>query len=146
MKKSLFAVICFVFFVCACHKPVDTNGNTGQQEQKVENTQGQDNAIIDPQVLFESGKTKFQNNDFKGAIADFTESLKMREVHHVRADLGRAKEAVGDFKGALEDYTKAIEQEKRGVYYLWRSELYTKLGETEEAAKDRAKFEKLPKE
>lgn len=142
MKKLLFVAGCFIFIVCACGKPTEENQNINAKTEAEMREMG----TIPSDELFYSGKTKFQNNDFKGAIADFTESLKMREVHHVRADLGRAKEAVGDFKGALEDYTKAIEQEKRGVYYLWRSELYTKLGETEEAAKDRAKFEKLPKE
>lgn len=145
MKKSLFAVICFVFFVCACQKPVETNENTGQQEQKIENTQ-QDNAIVDPQVLFESGKTKFDKSDFKGAIADFTKSLQIRETSHVRADLGRAKEAIGDLQGALTDLTKAIEKDKRGFYYQWRANLYTKLGKTEEAKRDMAEYEKLPKE
>lgn len=146
MKKSLFAVICFAFFVCACQKPVETNENAVQQEQKVEDTQIQDNAIGDPQVLFESGKAKFEKNDFKGAIADFTKSLEIRETSHVRADLGRAKEATDDLQGALTDLTKAIEKDKRGIYYQWRAGINNKLGKTEEAKKDMAEYEKLPKE
>jgi tetratricopeptide (TPR) repeat protein len=96
--------------------------------------------------LFKQGKAKLEINDFAGAIEDLSKSLGITESHYVRGDLGRAKEANGDLEGALADYTKAIEQEKRGCYYQWRAEVYKKMGKTEEAEKDMAEFEKLPKE
>jgi len=142
MKNLLFVTVCFMFIVCSCGKPTGENQNTNAQPE----VQLQETGILNSDELFNAGKIKFQNNDFKGAIADFTKSLEMREVHHVRADLGRAKEAAGDLQGALEDYTKAIEQQKRAFYYEWRASLYTKLGKTEEAKKDMAEYEKLPKE
>ena len=146
MKKILFSLICFSFCVFSCGKAVESEvnkeqvQNTTAEEVQIQEVQG------DPDSLFQAGKAKIDQNDFAGAIGDFTKSLEIKEAHHVRADLGRAKEASGDLEGALKDYTKAIEEEKRGIYYQWRSLLYTKMGKEAEAKKDMAEFEKLPKE
>jgi tetratricopeptide (TPR) repeat protein len=152
MKKNLVMLVCFGLFIFACKKVVENETATQQipnqtsDAVQIQEEQIQDEQVQDPNSFFQAGKLKFEQNDFQGAIADFTKSLEIIEKHHVRADLGRAKEAAGDLQGALEDYTKAIEQEKRGVYYQWRAKLYTKLGKTAEAAKDMAEYEKMPKE
>lgn len=144
MKKIFFSLICFSFCVFACGKAVENEAN----KEQVPNQDGvvQLQETQDPEPLFQAGKVKLGASDFQGAISDFTKSLEIKEAHHVRADLGRAKEATGDLEGALADYTKAIEEQKRGVYYQWRSNLYTKMGKEAEAKKDMAEFEKLPKE
>lgn len=147
MKKNLVVLICFGLFIFACKKAVENEAATQQMSnQPIDAIQIEDKQVQDPDSFFQKGKSKLEQKDFQGAIADFTKSLEIIEKHHVRADLGRAKEAMGDLNGALEDYTKAIAQEKRGIYYQWRASLYTKLGKTEEAKRDMAEYEKLPKE
>ena len=145
MKKILFGLICFSFCVFACGKAVENEANK-EQTQNTPEEAVQLQEIQDPDMLFQTGKEKFLKGDFQGTVNDLTKSLELKEAHHVRADLGRAKEAMGNLEGALADYTKAIETEKRGIYYQWRSELYTKMGKEAEAKKDMAEFEKLPKE
>ena len=144
MKKILFSLICFSFCIFACGKAVENEGNKEQVQNTAEETvQLQEQG---PEILFQTGKEKLLKGDFQGAITDLTKSLEIKEAHHVRADLARAKEGSGDLAGALADYTKAIETEKRGIYCQWRSELYKKMGKEAEAKKDMAEFEKLPKE
>lgn len=146
MKKFLFSLICFSFCLFACGKAVENEVSQEQVKDSAEETVELQETQNNPETLFQSGKEKLEQSDFKGAIADFTKSLAIKEAHHVRADLGRAKELSGDLEGALADYTKAIETEKRGFYYQWRSLLYTKMGKEAEAKKDMAEFERLPKE
>ncbi|GAB1402546.1 hypothetical protein MASR1M68_14570 [Elusimicrobiota bacterium] len=145
MKKILFSLICFSFCVFACGKAVE-NGANKEQVQNTAEESVQLQEAQGPEMLFQTGKEKLLQGDFQGAVNDLTKSLEIKEAHHVRADLGRAKESMGNLEGALADYTKAIETEKRGIYYQWRSELYTKMGKEAEAKKDMAEFEKLPKE
>lgn len=145
MKKFLFSLICFSFCLFACGKAVENEVGKEQVQNSAEETV-QLQEIQSPEALFQAGKEKLDKSDFKGAIDDLTKSLAIKEAHHVRADLGRAKEGSGDLQGALAEYTKAIELEKRGIYYQWRSLLYTKMGKEAEAKKDMAEFEKLPKE
>lgn len=52
---------------------------------------------------------------------------------------------LGDKDGALADFTKAIDLEKRDVYYQWRGELYTEMGNAAAAQADQAEFERLQK-
>lgn len=145
MKKILFSLICFSFCIFACGKAVENEAN----KEQVQNTPGETVQLQEaqgPEMFFQTGKEKLLQGDFQGAVNDLTKSLEIKEAHHVRADLGRAKESMGNLEGALADYTKAIETEKRGIYYQWRAELYTKMGKEAEAKKDMAEFEKLPKE
>lgn len=60
---------------------------------------------------FESGKIKKANNDFEGAIEDFTKAIEINasfaEAYFERGS-AKSKLFYADFKGAIEDYTKAI--------------------------------------
>jgi len=145
MKKYLFFLAAFCFLCLGCQKSEDkqpAESKPAQQQQ----VSAKDEIGDDPYALHQRGKKKLESNDFTGAIEDMTKSLKLQENNFVRGDLGRAKESDGDFEGALAQYTKAIEQNKRGVYYEWRSRTYLKLGKKDEAKKDMEEAAKLPKE
>jgi len=150
MKKKLLILVCFSFCIFACGKNSENAINNEQETNNNSEIQLQETVKKvpngDPVKLSQSAKIKLEQGDFKGAVEEFKKSLEIMESPYVRADLGRAKEAAGDLQGALEDYTKAIEQQKRAFYYEWRARLYTKLGKTEEAKRDMAEYEKLPKE
>ena len=59
---------------------------------------------------FNKGYLKAELNDFKGAIVEYTKSIKIdpndAETYYNR---GVSKRNLKDFKGAILDYTKAIE-------------------------------------
>jgi len=61
-------------------------------------------------TYFDSGKEKYDNKDYKGAIEDLNKAIeinpKYAEAYSYR---GLAKAKSGDFKGAIEDFNKAIE-------------------------------------
>ncbi len=55
------------------------------------------------------GIDKLDAEDFKGALSDFIEAIKINPKHkYAYYNRGIAKENLGDFKGALSDYTEAI--------------------------------------
>ena len=60
--------------------------------------------------LIESGKMKFELNDYHGAIKDFNKVIEIDE-NNVFAfyERGRAKDKLGDFYGSVDDFTKALE-------------------------------------
>jgi tetratricopeptide (TPR) repeat protein len=59
---------------------------------------------------YEKGDAKVEQNDYKGAISDYTKSIELDSNNSlVYANRGRAKYALQDYRGATADYTKAIE-------------------------------------
>jgi uncharacterized caspase-like protein/Flp pilus assembly protein TadD len=59
--------------------------------------------------FFEQGSLKHRKGDYRGAIEDYTEAIRLKpdaaEVYNRR---GNAKSNLGDNQGAIEDYTRAI--------------------------------------
>jgi tetratricopeptide (TPR) repeat protein len=69
---------------------------------------------------YEQGKIRIDKSDFKGAISDFTNAIKIdsnyAEAYYNR---GQAKTSLRNFHGSIMDYTKAIEitPKKRSCFY-----------------------------
>ena len=61
-------------------------------------------------AYFNRGVSKFELNDYKGAISDYTKALELNP-NNSRAYMnrGRAKHTLNDYYGAISDDTKAIE-------------------------------------
>ena len=56
------------------------------------------------------GDAKVEQNDYKGAISDYTKSIEIDSNNSlVYANRGRAKATMQDYRGAIADYTKALE-------------------------------------
>ena len=59
---------------------------------------------------FNSGNTKYDQKDFKGAIQDYTNVIKLNpknsDAYYIR---GNTKYELKDYRGAIQDYNKAIE-------------------------------------
>ncbi len=69
----------------------------------------------------EKGVKKQQQNDFDGAIEEFTKAIKLDSSNVVAYNLrGLAKSDKGDYKGAIEDYDRAIAI-NRGVAELYNN-------------------------
>ena len=66
-------------------------------------------AVDDAKNFFTSAEVKFSNNDYKGAITDYTKAIelnpKFAEAYNSRA---AAKFSAGEKQGSLDDYTKSI--------------------------------------
>ncbi|MDI1480003.1 tetratricopeptide repeat protein [Polyangium sp. y55x31] len=61
-------------------------------------------------ALNNRGNRKQEEGDLDGAIADFTEAMKLAPGEHAPVyNRGNARSLAGDVHGALDDYTKAIE-------------------------------------
>ena len=59
--------------------------------------------------FYKKGLKKYDQNDFKGAISDFTKAIKINsEYADAYEERGKAKDALSDFEGAISDFTKAI--------------------------------------
>ena len=58
----------------------------------------------------ESGNTKYNQQDYKGAIQDYNKAIELNpsdaEAYNNR---GNAKDILKDYRGAIQDYNKAIE-------------------------------------
>ena len=100
--------------------------------------------------LVKSGNDKVRNGDFDGAIADFTEAIKIDKVfpEYVQAgpylNRGLALEKKGDLDAALVDFNKAIKLQSNSVYaYQNRAGLYEKRKELDPAIADYSKAIKL---
>ena len=76
------------------------------------------NATDNP--FIKSGKAKFIQGDYRGAIADYDRAIELRpdyaEAYYLR---GSAKMGLGDYRGAIADYDRAIELDPKdaGAYY-----------------------------
>ena len=59
--------------------------------------------------FYKKGLKKYDQNDFKGAISNFTKAIEINsEYAEAYEERGKAKDALSDFEGAISDFTKAI--------------------------------------
>ncbi len=75
------------------------------------------------------GHAKVEANDYNGAIADFTKSLKIEPNSAVYCFRGLAKNKNNDYKGAIIDFTKAFELDQSysiAIYNRGLSKYYLK--------------------
>lgn len=86
----------------------------------------------------ERGFTKVDLKDFRGAIADFTEALKINpELISALGCRGACKEELGDLKGAEEDFTQVISiRPDKTLAYEERARIYLKQARFLMALKD----------
>ena len=84
------------------------------------------------------GLAKFEIKDFKAAIVDFDDAIKIRNTHNnAYYSRGWAKEQLKDYKGALEDYNAAIQIDATVPdYFLKRGNLKIKMGSKKSGALD----------
>jgi tetratricopeptide (TPR) repeat protein len=94
-------------------------------------------------ILIQSGNAKVRNKDYDGAIADFTEAIKigkdlpdmLRSGPYINR--GMAYEKKGDLDAAVDDLNKAIKIQSNNVYaYHDRGEIYRKRNDLENAIAD----------
>jgi tetratricopeptide (TPR) repeat protein len=147
MKKLLFLLLCCTVFVIGCNKGnANKTEDADQMEMSEPSAGGDASSSVADQSSAEGKKALDTDKDYAKAVEAFTKSLEAKEAAWVYADRGRAKVLLGDKDGALADFTKAIDLEKRDVYYQWRGELYTEMGNAAAAQADQAEFERLQKE
>jgi len=93
----------------------------------------------------ESGNVKYDKGDFDGAIADFTQAIKI-EPKFAKAfqDRAKANEAKGNLVGAIADYTKEIELTPLNTRaYIDRGIVRQKSGDLDGALTDYSKVTEL---
>ncbi len=71
---------------------------------------------------FDKGEAKFKQNDYKGAITDYTKVIELEPNNPVVYNKGVAKSILENYRGAIDDYTKAIEfnPKDENAYYSRR--------------------------
>ncbi len=87
---------------------------------------------------FDQGTSKYEADDYKGAIADFTQAIELDDLH-VEAYLqrGQAYTNLGKYQQAIDDYSKAIELSPNSAKaYNYRGNAYRELGECKIAITD----------
>lgn len=103
-------------------------------------------------AYYKRANTKRKLKDYKGAIADFSEAIRLEpDCATYYRDRGNAKQATGDYKGAIADYTQSIRlgfgnssvkksleecQQKEAERQLQRTRIKVDNGEIEEALRD----------
>ena len=101
-------------------------------------------------ILIQSGNAKVRNQDYDGAIADFTEAIRiakdlpdmLRSGPYINRGLAYQKK--GDLDAALDDLNKAIKIQSNNVYaYQDRAVVHEKRNEFAEAIADYTKAIKL---
>ena len=67
----------------------------------------ENNVFISADTYFRRGYAKDEVGDYRGAIADYTEVIRL-QPDHVKAyfNRGNAKDELGDYRGAIADYTE----------------------------------------
>jgi formylglycine-generating enzyme required for sulfatase activity len=88
--------------------------------------------------LFAQGMSKYKAEDYKGAIADFTEAIHL-DNKHVEAYLrrGQSHTNLGKYQQAIADYSKSIELNPDSAKaYNYRGNTYREIGECKNAIAD----------
>ncbi len=89
--------------------------------------------------FFDSGLAKYNKGDKRGAINDYTESIRLKhpELHLPYLGRGLAKLELGDKQGAINDYNEAIrlKPDYADAYYN-RGNVYQQLGQNQRALSD----------
>ena len=93
---------------------------------------------MDYENYLKRGLNRFQKNDFKRAINDFTRGLRSNpeniDIYLVRAN---AKMKIEQFKKAIEDFNLYLQYNSKNINpFLDRGDCYLKLGSKELALKD----------
>lgn len=84
------------------------------------------------------GLNKLHRKDYKGAIASFTQAVKLQPKHYIAYTYrGNIHRLIGDYQGAIEDYTRAIAQNPNHSYlHNSRGISYAALGNYQKAVAD----------
>ncbi len=103
---------------------------------------------LDHENYLKRGLNRFQKNDFKRAINDFTRGLRSNpeniDIYLVRAN---AKIKIEQFKKAIEDFNIYLQYNSKNINsFLDRGDCYLKLGSKELALKDYDKASSLGSE
>ena len=99
----------------------------------------------DSKIYFDRGTNKVANNDYVGAIGDFTKAIEF-DSQNVEAYIkrGRTKSRLQDHIGAIQDYTKAIELEPNNIVpYHYRGNSKLAIGDELGAKDDYNKAEQI---
>jgi len=104
-----------------------------------ENISGQEKK--DDNFYLGSGLVKYYNNDYIGAIKDFSKAIELNpKFEEAYFNRGFTKYLLGDYSGAIKDYSKAIElNPKNGNAYLGRGIANIKLNRKKEGCLDLSK-------
>lgn len=97
--------------------------------------------IGDADYLFESGKSKYELEDYEGAITDFTKAIEIEPNEEILYFMrGEAKVNLMDNQGAILDYTRAIEIDpKYELAYRFRGDARGDLKDFQGAIADLTK-------
>ena len=113
---------------------VQTSSKTSDDEKTVlQVTEG-----VRAEKFLKDGEAKFRKKDYQGAIADFTEAIRLKPDHaSAYFNRGVVKYNLGDKEGAITDYTQAIslKPDHAGAYYN-RGLAKADLGDKEGAITD----------
>lgn len=95
----------------------------------------------------DSGLTKIELKDYKGALADYTKAIELNPNNYEGyAGRGVSKFELKNYADSIDDCTKAIEiNPNDGWVYLYRSNSKKELQDFKGAAQDRKKFDELTK-
>lgn len=87
---------------------------------------------------YNQGLDKLAQNDYQGAIADFTQVLKLTPQYDMAYfNRGNAQRQLGKYQAAIDDYSKALETNPTFTYlYYYRGNLREELGDIKGAIAD----------
>jgi tetratricopeptide (TPR) repeat protein len=87
--------------------------------------------------FFYKGEEKYDKQDYKGAIADYDQSIKLKPDYSIAYNnRGLARRDLGDNQGALADYDQAIKLKPDAKIYDNRGVLRSDLGDNQGALAD----------
>lgn len=92
------------------------------------------------EALFYRGQAKNNMGDFKGALEDFSKSIKLYKSSNAFLAMGSIKGKEGLHKDAIEDYTNAVNLDNNNIAYLMRGSSLIQLGKIDEACEDFTKI------
>jgi formylglycine-generating enzyme required for sulfatase activity len=87
---------------------------------------------------FALGMSKYETEDYKGAIADFVQAIQLDDLHgEAYLQRGQAYTNLGKYQQAIDDYSKSIELNPDSAKaYNYRGNAYRELGECKNAIAD----------